>query len=169
MTSLVVAQSGALVVAQLGAPESVRPLRPLLSPSSMFHAACWRCRETYDPLGRCPPRCRCPPALQIGPRARARMSFAVRHLLGTLAVGGAEDSSHHRSASFWSDLDERWVECTQGCGRLQPFGAASACVPDPNRSEPSTREGRASVTSAAGPLSAASARYLPLAILTLGR
>ena len=47
-----------------------------------------------------------PPALQIGPRARAQMSFAVRHLLGTLAVGGAEDSSHHRSASFWSDLDD---------------------------------------------------------------
>ena len=34
------------------------------------------------------------------------MSFAVRHLLGTLAVGGAEDSSHHRSASFWRDLDD---------------------------------------------------------------
>ena len=34
------------------------------------------------------------------------MSFAVRLLLGTLAVGGAEDSSHHRSASFWSDLDD---------------------------------------------------------------
>ena len=47
-----------------------------------------------------------PPALQIGPRARAQMSFAVRLLLGTLAVGGAEDSSNHRSASFWSDLDD---------------------------------------------------------------
>ncbi len=89
------------------------------------HAACWRRRDgpprSYRPESiarrrhgrpslqgrhmtfRCPSM---PPELQIGPRARAQMSFAVRHLLGTLAVGGAEDSSHHRSASFWRDLDD---------------------------------------------------------------
>jgi len=34
------------------------------------------------------------------------MSFGVRLLLGALAVGGGVDSTHHRSASFWSDLDD---------------------------------------------------------------
>jgi len=34
------------------------------------------------------------------------MSFGVRLLLGALAVAGGEDSTHHRSASFWSDLDD---------------------------------------------------------------
>ena len=34
------------------------------------------------------------------------MSFGVRLLLGALAVAGGEDSTHHRSTSFWSDLDD---------------------------------------------------------------
>jgi len=34
------------------------------------------------------------------------MSVGVRLLLGALAVAGGEDSTHHRSASFWSDLDD---------------------------------------------------------------
>ena len=39
-----------------------------------------------------------PPALQIGPRARAQMSFAVRLLLGTLAVGGRGRAGSRREA-----------------------------------------------------------------------
>ena len=34
------------------------------------------------------------------------MWFGGRLLLGALAVAGGEDSTHHRSASFWSDLDD---------------------------------------------------------------
>ena len=47
-----------------------------------------------------------PPALQTGSRLRAQMSIGVRLLLGDLAVAGGEDSTHHRSASFWNDLDD---------------------------------------------------------------
>ena len=88
------------------------------------HAACWRRRDgpprSYRPESiarrrhgrpslqgrhmtfRCPSM---PPELQIGPRARAQMSFAVRHLLGTLAVGGAEDRrtiARLRSGAIWT-------------------------------------------------------------------
>ena len=37
---------------------------------------------------------------------RPQMSIGVRLLLGALAVTGCEDSTHPRSASFWSDLDD---------------------------------------------------------------
>jgi len=45
------------------------------------------------------------------------MSVGVRLLLGALAVDGGADSTHHRSASFWSDLDD---------GSSVPKGAESA-------------------------------------------
>eukprot|EP00964_Phaeocystis_antarctica_P007236 scaffold3928_cov38-Phaeocystis_antarctica.AAC.1 len=45
------------------------------------------------------------------------MSVGIRLLLGALAVDGGADSTHHRSASFWSDLDD---------GSSVPKGAESA-------------------------------------------
>ena len=60
------------------------------------------------------PRClAAPPRPPRGPQrfergrvTRAQMSIGVRLLLGALAVAGGEDSTHHRSASFWNDLDD---------------------------------------------------------------
>ena len=42
----------------------------------------------------------------MGALLRAQMRFGGRLLLGALAVAGGEDSTHHRSTSFWSDLDD---------------------------------------------------------------
>ena len=80
------------------------------------------------------PRClAAPPRPPRGPQrfergrvTRAQMSIGVRLLLGALAVAGGEDSTHHRSASFWNDLDDgssvpKGAESTS-------FGAAQALL-----------------------------------------
>jgi hypothetical protein len=100
---------------------------------------------------RCPSM---PPALQIGPRARAQMSFAVCHLLGTLAVGGAEGSSHHRltiarlhSGAIWT-MDRvyprvRKAPALRRClgFALQPLPRATAAATQGRRAKGLWREG----------------------------
>ena len=54
------------------------------------------------------------------------MWFGGRLLLGALAVAGGEDWTRHRSASFWSDLDD-WSSVPKGAEGSSPSALPRLC------------------------------------------